>query len=515
MPTTAVAVLVAVVAVAVGVVVGVWGFLADSRPLTVGAHSGSVSPTADGWATVDLGGVLPALRLDSGLPLRLGVRLDVTATEVATLDEVVSSDAVIASAPEGEIAEVRSTVREMALVHAARGLGAAVLVAVALGLALRGAGAARLRAWWSRLRGSVRRPASRPSARTVTVTLLVLLGLVGLALPSVTREDPPGTAWAPLTELFPEAASVPGLDGVQLSDGPETRGAAALIRGAIDTYEASRTFYSELAGQVPEIADRLRDPREGEQVALHVSDRHDNVGMDATVAAVAEAGGAELLLDTGDDTSAGAAWESFSIDSLAEAADGLDVVAVPGNHDFGGTVGVRMSELGFTVLDGEPVDVAGIRFLGDADPRASSYTPTVAAQGETVEEQADRLADVACADGEISTVLVHDPVAGAEVAERGCADLVLSGHLHRQVGPTAVVGDDGRVTTTYTGGTTGGAAFAIALGSKLRRPAQLTLVTYRDGEPIGLQPIDVTTGGTFEVQAWQPLPPPVGDPPAG
>ena len=100
-------------------------------------------------------------------------------------------------------------------------------------------------------------------------------------------------------------------------------------------------------------------------------------------------------------------------------------------------------------------------------------------------------------------MLVHDPNSGLEAAERGCVDLVLSGHLHRQVGPDRVVADDGSVATTFTNGTTGGAAYAIALGSKLRRPAQMTLVTFRDGEPIGLQPIDITTGGTFEVQPWQ------------
>lgn len=364
---------------------------------------------------------------------------------MATLDEVVRNDALIASAPEGEIAEVRSAVREMAVVHAARGAGAALLTAVLLVVAWRRTGPQRRRA---------------------------------------------------------------GLDGVQISDGPATRGAATLIGGAIDAYEASRTFYSELAARVPDIADELRVPGDDEQVALLVSDRHDNVGMDATIAAVAEAGAAELLLDAGDDTSSGAAWEGFSIDSLAEAAEGLEVVAVPGNHDFGATIGARMVERGFTVLDGEPVDVAGIRFLGDADPRASSYTPTIAPQGETAAEQAERLADVACADGDVSTLLVHDPVSGAEAVERGCVDLVLSGHLHRQVGPTAVTADDGAVATTYSTGTTGGAAFATALGSKLRRPAQLTLITYRDGSPVGLQPIDVSTGGGLDVQPWQQLPPP-------
>ena len=102
---------------------------------------------------------------------------------------------------------------------------------------------------------------------------------------------------------------------------------------------------------------------------------------------------------------------------------------------------------------------------------------------------------MACDDGDVSTMLVHDPNSGLEAAERGCVDLVLSGHLHRQVGPDRVVGDNGSVATTFTNGTTGGAAYAIALGSKLRRPAQMTLVTYRDGSRSGCSPIDITTGG--------------------
>jgi hypothetical protein len=168
-----------------------------------------------------------------------------------------------------------------------------------------------------------------------------------------------------------------------------------------------------------------------------------------------------------------------------------------------------MEERGFTVLQGKSTQVAGIKFLGDADPRSSGYTPERAAGQETISEQADRLADVACEDGDVSTLVVHDPNSGLEAAERGCVDLVLSGHLHRQVGPTAVTAPDGAVATTYTNGTTGGAAFSIALGSKLRRPAQMTLVTYVDQRPVGLQPVDITTGGTFEVQEWREIPPEV------
>jgi hypothetical protein len=115
----------------------VTGFLSDSRPVTVGAHSGRVQPTTDGWATLNLGGLLPAVRVDAGLPLALGMELDVTDTEVASLDEVLRSDAVIASAPEGEIAKVRNKLVTMAWVHAARGGGVAVLTGLLLVVAWR------------------------------------------------------------------------------------------------------------------------------------------------------------------------------------------------------------------------------------------------------------------------------------------------------------------------------------------------------------------------------------------
>ena len=56
-----------------------------------------------------------------------------------------------------------------------------------------------------------------------------------------------------------------------------------------------------------------------------------------------------------------------------------------------------------------------------------------------------------------------------------------------QAGPERVVGDGDRVGYTYTVGTAGGAAYAIAIGSKLRRSAGFALLTYRDGRPVGVQ----------------------------
>ena len=68
-----------------------------------------------------------------------------------------------------------------------------------------------------------------------------------------------------------------------------------------------------------------------------------------------------------------------------------------------------------------------------------------------------------------------------------------------------MVGANGQAGYTYTNGTTGGAAYAIALGSKPRREAEVTLVTYRDGRPAGLQPVGLQTDGRFVVGDYVPL----------
>ena len=106
----------------------------------------------------------------------------------------------------------------------------------------------------------------------------------------------------------------------------------------------------------------------------------------------------------------------------------------------------------------------------------------------------------------MSRLLVHDADLCRPARDRGCVDLVLAGHLHLQVGPDEVIGDNGRTGTTYTNGTTGGAAYAFALGSKLRRDAEVTLVTFRDGRPTGLQPVGIRTNGEIVVKDFIDLP---------
>jgi hypothetical protein len=152
-----------------------------------------------------------------------------------------------------------------------------------------------------------------------------------------------------------------------------------------------------------------------------------------------------------------------------------------------------------------------MRLLGVADPRSSGLGSWRDETGLSFGEVADRLADAACKadeDGDrITTILVHDANMGDPALERGCTDLVVGGHLHVQSGPTQVIGENGAVGYSYTTGTTGGAAYAVAVGAAIRRPAGISLLTYRDGHPVGVQAVTLDTTGNFTVGDYVELDP--------
>jgi predicted phosphodiesterase len=493
--------------------VGVMGFANDSRTVVIGAHTTTVQPTFDGYATLDFGPVLPRFRVAADQPLDLGVAVDVGDTQAADLNEVIRRDALIASQPDGEVREVGQALIDMAIDHAIRGAAVGLLAALAVFGLWRLIGRDRR----AEIAGAVQREL-RERRRRPMVMAGVALAVVGLTVTAAVvpdSESPEPAAgpaeWVPLPSLFPDQSLDPELDRIEVLTGGASRGGVELIESAVTTYNDSLVFYRDLAERAAEIGDQLREPAEDEVVALLIADRHDNIGMDSVARAVADAGQASLVIDAGDDTSTGGSWERFSVNSLADAFEGFEVVVVGGNHDYGGAIVEAYEDEGFTVLAGEPETVEGITFLGDSDVRASGLVAGRTTFGETIEEQASRLAEVACKadaseeDDDVSTVVVHSPTAGGLAAASGCVDLVLSGHVHRQIGPTTTYSIEGRPTTSYSNGTTGGAAYAFALGSALRRPAQVTLITYRDGRPVGLQPVTFETDGQIGVGRWQPI----------
>jgi hypothetical protein len=484
----------AVVAVPTGVAL----FLHTSRDTVVAGHDATVRADLDSFVTLDLGPYLPNLRYPTGS--RIGARIDLGKTTADSYSALIQRYAFIASQPQGQIAKVRVTLTDLALDSAVDGaviglLGPAAVLLVG-------------RRRWSEVRRAV-------TVRRATAVLAVVVVAGVLVTRPGDRDDAPveQDSWEPIAGAIPDVPIPAEAAPLEIESGLVTSGTRRLVESAIDTYRRSLSFYKSLVEDAPGIAAQLHRPAEDETVGVLVSDRHDNVGMDPVARAVADEGGATFLLDAGDDTSTGSSWEAFSLESLDDAFDDYERrYSIAGNHDNGDFVTEQAKKLGFTTLDGTVVDgPAGVRLLGVSDPRSSGLGTWRDERGISFGEQEHRLADLACKhdeDGDrVSTLVVHDADSGREALDRGCVDLVLAGHLHEQVGPEAVTGSNGEVGYSYTTGTTGGAAYAIAIGSKLRRDAEVSLVTYRDGRPVGIQGITVRTLGDFVVGSYVALDP--------
>lgn len=484
--------------VVVSLAVAVLIFTHSHRSLSIASHDADVSPNFSGQVVLDAGPVLPDFRLDSGS--RIGLDIELGKTDVESTDALIQRYALLASQPDGQVAKVQSAITGMALDALRRG-AVIGLVPILLWLML---GRRRRHVL---LRGL-------PTVRGGVTLLLVAAMVAAVWAPWDDNDDETldqGLDWQSLGDfLGPDVPLPDELPAVEVRADVTTAGTRRLIESAVSTYQSSIEFYDTAAEQAEEL--ELHEPSEDQTVVVLVSDRHDNIGMDRVARAVGDAGGASEVFDAGDDTSTGSNWEAFSLDSVNAAFEDYDERwGVAGNHDNGTFVANYLTKLGWTMLDGDVIDgPAGGRLLGTADPRASGLGNWRDETGLSFSEVEERIADAACAadeDGDrINTILVHDANLGRTALARGCADLVVGGHTHVEAGPTLVAGDNGTSGYTYTIGTTGGAAYAIAIGSKLRRAATITLLTYGDdGVPVGLQSVTVQTNGRIDVGDYQEL----------
>lgn len=459
---------------------------------TFGAHEVTVSPTLDGHATLELPGVAKA-RLPADAPLSLGVNIQVANTN--NLSSAVRSDMLIAANPEGEIDSIHREVRGLLIESGLKGAGMGILATSGLFLAIR--------------RGREKGFSGLQMAGTALSGIAggVIAGLY--LIPGNVHPRDNTEEWSNLAAEVPLLKEVDNdqVQEIQVNKTAVATGAVSLVNSFISTYETAQDYYSDLAARAALLGPELRQPQDSEIVFIQVSDRHDNILMDPVARAIGDAAQARGVIDSGDDTSVGGEWEAFSLNSLNSAFEGYEYkIAVPGNHDEGHFVAKSLDELDWHVLNGKPEEIGGIMWLGEPDPESSGLGNWKNAVGMTVEEQSAELRKTACEAGDVDTLVTHDPDSAKDTVASGCVPLAINGHKHIQIGPDETVGDNGKTVVSYTNGTTGGAAYAFALGSKNRRDAQVTLITYKDGKPIGLQPVIITTAGSFQVEDFYTLP---------
>ncbi len=477
--------------------VGSWVllFTHHHRDMVLGGHQVVVTPTFDPYAVLRMGPYIPDVRIPTGG--RIGVSILVEKTTADSTSTLVERYALMAARPDPEIRRVTDQIADMAITDAMR---AAAIGLLPIGL-------------WVLIGPERRRQLMHPTRHVAATAGIAIVGIGVLAwqpwLPK--PEQSQAAQWIPLSQAVPGVSVPTELRSVQVEGGLLTNETEFLVRSALRVFAESKTYYSDLTARVATVADRIRQPVEGDTVALLISDRHDNIGMDLVARAIALAGKATVVIDAGDDTSSGQSWESFSLESLDDVFHDFPVrLFVAGNHDNGGFVASYLEKAGWTHLD-EKVSTpfGGVRMIGIDDPRANALVDPANTDPGNFAKVTQQLSDRVCADAEagdrIDTVVVHSATMAMPALDRGCTDLILAGHLHVQVGPDRIVGTNGAVGYRYTNGTTGGATYSFAMGSSLQKTAEVTLVTWRKGHPVGIQPVSIDTKGQITVKPYVPL----------
>lgn len=277
--------------------------------------------------------------------------------------------------------------------------------------------------------------------------------------------------------------------------------------------EAESTAPEEAAAQEQDAqaqGDTAQEEPDPVTIAM-VTDLHCNVGMAPVVGAAVELAEADLVLNAGDTVMGGTSVESVCVNAFADGIPaGVPVVVSDGNHDSE-TTAEQESDRGWIVLRGEPVEVAGIRILGDRDPMLTSLgAPTHPQRDETFEAMGERLAEVACAEGaDIDILLVHNANAALASLEAGCVPLTLNGHLHRRIGPW-----QRGLGLQYLSASTAGATKDTPTIGPLQNPATLTIIRWDRANhvPMDFRVILIGVDRQVSIGPWQSFPPEPDEP---
>ncbi|MFC8923673.1 metallophosphoesterase [Cellulosimicrobium sp. NPDC057127] len=330
------------------------------------------------------------------------------------------------------------------------------------------------------------------------------------------------------------ATAAPGGDDDEAADadqGPEASDGAAEPGGAVagadappsaagtDDEDGAESTQDATDDAVVEPADEATAPEPAAEedlvTLLLISDLHCNIGMAPLIRTVAERSDADVVLNAGDTTMNGTSVESYCVDAFAGAVpDDVPVVVADGNHDSVETSAQERAN-GQTVLDGEVVEVAGLRILGDRDPldsRLGDLGPKPPRE-ETPEEYAARMTETACADPDgVDLLLIHTPRVGNDAIESGCVPAQISGHMHTRSGPDRM----GQGVRYVSGSTAGAVKDELRIGP-LKGTAEMTVLRFdpQQRRIVDWQLVQVGTDAAATVWPRLPWPAPAPAPAPG
>ncbi len=325
--------------------------------------------------------------------------------------------------------------------------------------------------------------------------------------------DPEPLAPAGVPAMVPtlDPAATPTDDAP--TDGTPTDGAPT--DGAPTDESTGEATPSDATSEPSAAAEESTAAEEPDPVTLAmVTDLHCNVGMATVVGAVVELSGAEAVLNAGDTVMGGTSVESVCVNAFADGIpDGVPVVVADGNHDSETTASQEEAR-GWTVLRGEPVDVAGVTILGDRDPTLTSLgAPTHPQRDETFAAMGERLAARACEASEVGApvdiLLVHNSNAAQESLFSGCVPLSLNGHLHRRIGPW-----QRGLGIQYLSASTAGATKDTPTIGPLQNTATMTLIRWdrANDVPMDFRVITFDVDRSVTIGPWQAFPPAPAEP---
>lgn len=498
---------------AAGLVLGgstaAFGYSHSEGEAVIAGYKVEISPTFDERLTFD-NGLFPDVRTPLNLPLGQGVMIDVGNSAMQTTstnskqasERIVATLSALADRPEAEIGAVMATLRHEAAVSGAVGFGAALVPAGLSALI----GARRRQ----ELAAKLSEQDTKYGYMRIGAAVLMLTAAVGSAgkVP-IKTDDMREVPFVALSSVVPISASIPELQNVEIRDVDLTVFGADLIQGAVASYDQSKEFYNSVIDRLSLMESQFHTPEDDEQVAIVYSDRHDNIGTDKVIGKLIDLSGASKSIGVGDDTSSGAPWEVFSLRSIDRTLKDLDRAAIVGNHDVSKNEFVKryLESNDFMTADGDVQTFGDSSILLVDDHRSSGFTPERAVESTNDDIVRETVADTACDYGRVNLLVVAKASLATEALSRGCIDLAISADSHVQTYPELVSGgeDGSEVGYTVTNGTSGGAAFAFAAGSKYRRDAAFTLVTVREGVPVGEQHVIVGTNGVPTISTYAPL----------